>query len=101
MNDFKTAAVLGAGVIGASWTALFAAAGINVRVFDVSSSAEDDVLAYVENAWPTLMQLGLAVTGRKGSISFHSTASSGNQTPSSNNSSTTGRPVLPPNEPKH
>ena len=66
MTDITTTAVLGAGVIGASWTALFAAAGMDVRVFDVSESAEDDVTAYVERAWPTLMELGLAKEGRKG-----------------------------------
>ena len=71
MNEIKTTAVLGAGVIGASWTALFAAAGMDVRVFDISETVEEDVNAYVENAWPTLMELGLAVKGRKGEISFH------------------------------
>lgn len=74
MTEINTTAVLGAGVIGASWTALFAAAGMNVRVFDVSPSAEADVTAYVDNAWGTLLELELAKQGRKGEITFHDSA---------------------------
>ena len=74
MTEITTTAVLGAGVIGASWTALFAAAGMDVRVVDVSPTADQDVNAYVANAWPTLLELGLAEEGRKGKISFHASA---------------------------
>lgn len=74
MTEITTTAVLGAGVIGASWTALFAAAGRNVRVYDVSPAAEKDVEDYVDRAWPTLAELGLAAEGRKGVISFHDSA---------------------------
>ena len=73
MAKFDKTAVLGAGVIGASWTALFLAAGKDVCVFDVSETVEDDVNSYVENAWSTLEQIGLAVEGRRGSLSFAST----------------------------
>ncbi|MGI9515339.1 MAG: 3-hydroxyacyl-CoA dehydrogenase family protein [Anderseniella sp.] len=74
MTEINTTAVLGAGVIGASWTALFAAAGMDVRVHDVSVTVKDDVTAYVARAWPTLVELGLAVDGRAGTISFHDSA---------------------------
>lgn len=74
MRDFQQTAVLGAGVIGASWTALFLAAGKDVCVFDVSATAEADVNAYVEKAWPTLMALGLAVDGRRGKLTFSQSA---------------------------
>jgi 3-hydroxybutyryl-CoA dehydrogenase len=73
MTEFQDTAVLGAGVIGASWTALFLAAGKNVCVFDVSDSVEDDVQAYISAAWPTLVEIGLAVEGRRGELSFAST----------------------------
>lgn len=73
MTEFQDTAVLGAGVIGASWTALFLAAGKNVCVFDVSDSVEDDVQAYIDAAWPTLVEIGLAVEGRRGELSFAST----------------------------
>ena len=74
MRDFQQTAVLGAGVIGASWTALFLAAGKDVCVYDVSATVEADVQAYVDKAWPTLMALGLAVEGRRGKLSFSDSA---------------------------
>ncbi len=40
MTEFKQTAVIGAGVIGASWTALFVAAGMNVNIYDPSPTAE-------------------------------------------------------------
>ena len=73
MTEFNKTAVLGAGVIGASWTALFLAAGKDVCVFDVSDTAEADVKAYVDAAWPTLVEIGLAVEGRKGALTFAAT----------------------------
>ena len=75
MSEIKDTAVIGAGVIGASWTALFLAAGMNVNIYDPSPTAEKDVNDYVENAWPTLMELGLAVEGRKGELKFSDSAS--------------------------
>ena len=73
MTEFNQTAVLGAGVIGASWTALFLAAGKDVCVFDVADSVEEDVGAYLETAWPTLLDLGLAVAGRRGRLTFAAT----------------------------
>ena len=67
-------AILGAGVIGASWTALFLAAGKDVHIYDPSPTVEDDVKAYVETAWPTLIELGLAVDGRRGALQFFASA---------------------------
>ncbi|MER9470626.1 3-hydroxyacyl-CoA dehydrogenase NAD-binding domain-containing protein [Mesorhizobium sp. M0482] len=74
MSDLKHTAVLGAGVIGASWTALFLASGYSVSVFDVSDSAETQVRKYVENAWPVLKDLGLAKNGNPDRASFHKSA---------------------------
>ena len=50
MSDFTQTAVIGAGVIGASWTALFLAAGKDVCVFDPSETARADVEDYVARA---------------------------------------------------
>lgn len=75
MTEFKHTAVLGAGVIGASWTALFLASGRSVAVYDVSETAEKYVRDYVEQAWPTLMDLGLVKGGNPDAVSFHSSAS--------------------------
>ncbi|MEM9278515.1 MAG: 3-hydroxyacyl-CoA dehydrogenase NAD-binding domain-containing protein [Pseudomonadota bacterium] len=74
MKEINKVAVLGAGVIGASWTALFLAAGKDVNVFDISPTVKQDVEAYVAKAWSTLLELGLAVEGRKGSLSFFENA---------------------------
>jgi 3-hydroxyacyl-CoA dehydrogenase len=50
MSDFKNTAVLGAGVIGMSWTALFLASGRNVAVFDTLAGAEQATRDYVAMA---------------------------------------------------
>lgn len=75
MSEITKTAVIGAGVIGASWTALFLAAGMDVNIYDPSETAEQDVNEYVERAWPTLLELGLAIEGRKGKLQFFDKAS--------------------------
>ncbi|MEM9330527.1 MAG: 3-hydroxyacyl-CoA dehydrogenase NAD-binding domain-containing protein [Pseudomonadota bacterium] len=70
MTHIENTAVIGAGVIGASWTALFAAAGLSVNVYDPSPSVEEDVRSYIDTVWPTLMDLGLARNEEKGEIHF-------------------------------
>ena len=74
MSDMKNTAVLGAGVIGMSWTALFLASGRNVAVFDTAETAEQSTRAYIEMAWPALSELGLVKAGAPGSLSFHKSA---------------------------
>ncbi len=74
MSDISHTAVLGAGVIGASWAALFLAAGRSVAVYDPTPDAEAGVRAYVERAWPALTELGLAERGDPGRITFHANA---------------------------
>lgn len=70
MTEFPKTAVIGAGVIGASWAALFLASGRDVAVHDPVAS-EASVRDYIERAWPTLAELGL-VKG-KGALTFHAT----------------------------
>ncbi len=74
MTNVNHTAVLGAGVIGASWTALFLASGRSVAVFDVSDTAEAQVRGYVEQAWPVLKELGLTEKGNPDRVSFHRSA---------------------------
>lgn len=52
-------AVLGGGLIGRSWTALFLAAGKSVAVFDPDPDAAAHVRGFVEQTWPVLRRLGL------------------------------------------
>ncbi|QMU59836.1 MAG: 3-hydroxyacyl-CoA dehydrogenase [Boseongicola sp.] len=74
MTEFSHTAALGAGVIGASWTALFLASGRSVAVFDPSPSAEKLVRDYVENAWDAMTQLGLTDGGSPDNLTFHASA---------------------------
>lgn len=50
MQDFEKVAVLGAGVIGASCTSLFLAAGLKVNVYDPSPDAERSVRNHIEQS---------------------------------------------------
>lgn len=62
MSDTKTirqVAVIGTGVIGASWTALFLAKGLDVVATDVAPNAEASLRRFVDAAWPALERLGL------------------------------------------
>ncbi|MEK9722477.1 MAG: 3-hydroxyacyl-CoA dehydrogenase NAD-binding domain-containing protein [Rhodospirillaceae bacterium] len=68
-----TVGIVGAGTIGASWSALFSAAGKTVRIHDPSPNAETYVRDYIDNAWPTLVALGLVRPGAPGAVTFHAT----------------------------
>lgn len=58
----KRVAVIGAGTIGASWTAWFLSRGLEVVASDPSPDAPDLIRRMVAGAWPGLQQLG-AVAG--------------------------------------
>lgn len=64
-------AVLGAGTIGASWSALFLASGRSVAAYDPAENAEAMLRDYIETAWPTLERLGLTERGDPTRLSFH------------------------------
>ncbi len=70
MTNINQVAVLGAGVIGASWTSLFLAAGLRVNVYDPADHAEQSVRDYVERAWPTLEALGMTAKGDAEQLAF-------------------------------
>lgn len=54
--------VVGAGSVGASWITLFLAHGLNVNAYDPAPNAEELAREFVEEAWPSLMELlGLPV----------------------------------------
>ena len=55
----KTVGVVGTGVIGASWTALFLAHGLQVIVADPSPNAAKRLTSYLESVWPALQTIGL------------------------------------------
>ncbi len=74
MQSFDRVAVLGAGVIGASWTALFLAHGLHVDVFEPAPDGESSVRDYIREAWPTLQALGVAERGDPEALTFHNDA---------------------------
>ncbi|PKK50426.1 hypothetical protein CI102_7610 [Trichoderma harzianum] len=59
MQSIKTVGVVGTGVIGASWTALFLSRGLRVLVSDPAPGAKDRLFVYLQDSWPMLKQLGL------------------------------------------
>ena len=75
MSQIERTAILGAGVIGASWAAIFLASGRSVTVFDLDPNAEASVRAYIEKAWPALDELGLTARATPDAIRFAPTAS--------------------------
>jgi 3-hydroxyacyl-CoA dehydrogenase len=62
--------VVGTGVIGASWTALFLANGLKVVATDVSPTAEASLRKFVASAWPALERLGLAPGATQAALEF-------------------------------
>jgi 3-hydroxyacyl-CoA dehydrogenase len=59
-SQIKRVAVVGTGLIGASWTALFLARGLKVSATDIASGAEERLNRYVDEARPALESLSLA-----------------------------------------
>ncbi|MEV3909228.1 3-hydroxyacyl-CoA dehydrogenase NAD-binding domain-containing protein [Streptomyces canus] len=62
-HDFRTAAVIGAGTIGLSWTTLFAAHGLTVHVTDPRPDLAEAVDAALADFAPHLAARGLDVEG--------------------------------------
>jgi 3-hydroxyacyl-CoA dehydrogenase len=69
-TQIKRVAVIGTGVIGASWTALFLAKGLSVTATDVAPGAEGRLRQYVDEAWPALKSLGLAPGASRSNLKF-------------------------------
>jgi 3-hydroxyacyl-CoA dehydrogenase len=63
-------AIIGTGVIGASWAALFLAKGLKVAATDVAPGSEKALRHFVEAAWPALEQLGLAPGASQSNLTF-------------------------------
>src|SRR5689334_11245407 len=63
-------AIVGTGVIGASWAAEFLAKGFDVIATDPAPNAEANLRKYVDAAWPALTAMGLADKGSRDRLSF-------------------------------
>jgi 3-hydroxyacyl-CoA dehydrogenase len=69
-RPIRQIAIIGTGVIGASWSALFLAKGLDVVATDVAPDAETALRRFVEAAWPALKRLGLAPGASPSRLSF-------------------------------
>jgi carnitine 3-dehydrogenase len=63
-------AIIGTGVIGASWTALFLARGLQVVATDIAPNAEAALRNFVETSWPALKRLGLSPGASQSNLKF-------------------------------
>src|ERR1700736_6655280 len=73
MTDTRTIrriSIIGTGVIGASWTALYLARGLQVVATDVAPNAEAALRKFVETAWPALKRLGLSPGASQSNLKF-------------------------------
>src|SRR6201991_5020028 len=69
-KPIRRVAIIGTGVIGASWAALFLAKGLDVAATDVAPDAESGLKHFVEVAWPALKRLGLAPGASQSKLTF-------------------------------
>ncbi len=71
LERYKQVAVVGAGLIGSSWAALFLAHGLRVKVCDPRPDIETLVHKTLEQAAPALQGLGLTTAKLADKLSFH------------------------------
>ena len=62
--------IVGTGVIGASWAALFLAKGLEVVATDPAPNAETRLREFVASAWPALTRLGLSSGASQSKLKF-------------------------------
>jgi carnitine 3-dehydrogenase len=63
-------AIVGTGVIGASWAAYYLARGIDVVATDPGPQAEANLRKYVDDAWPLLTEVGLSPGASRDRLTF-------------------------------
>jgi 3-hydroxyacyl-CoA dehydrogenase len=59
-TSIRTVAVIGTGLIGASWASVFLARGFDVTAYDPAPDAEATLRRTISDQWPTMQRLGLA-----------------------------------------
>jgi 3-hydroxyacyl-CoA dehydrogenase len=63
-------AIIGTGVVGASWSAFYLSRGFNVVATDPAPQAEEKLRGYIDAAWKDLSKLGLAANASSKNLSF-------------------------------
>jgi 3-hydroxyacyl-CoA dehydrogenase len=69
-KPIRRIAIVGTGVIGASWTSLFLAKGLQVVATDIAPNAEAALRKFVDTAWPALKRLGLSPGASQSNLKF-------------------------------
>src|SRR6202020_839370 len=69
-KQIRNIAIVGTGVIGASWAALFLARGFNVTATDPAPNAEANLRQYVDAAWKDLTAIGLSPNASEENLKF-------------------------------
>src|SRR5262249_34839114 len=62
--------VVGTGVIGSGWAAVYLARGFDVVATDPAPNAEANLRRYVDEAWPLLVGLGLSDGASRDRLTF-------------------------------
>jgi 3-hydroxyacyl-CoA dehydrogenase len=70
VRPIRRVAIIGTGVIGASWAAQFLAKGLDVIATDIAPDAETSLRRFVKAAWPALERLGLSPGASQSRLSF-------------------------------
>src|SRR5258705_2229522 len=69
-KPIRRVAVVGTGVIGASWAAQYLARGLDVVATDPAPNAEANLRKYVDEAWGQIEEIGLSPGGSRDRLSF-------------------------------
>ena len=69
-KPIRRIAIVGTGVIGASWAAQYLARGFDVVATDPAPNAEANLRKYVDEAWPALTKIGLSPGASRDRLSF-------------------------------
>src|ERR1700739_45430 len=69
-REVKNVAIVGTGVIGASWAALYLARGFNVVATDPAPNAEENLRKFIDAAWKDLTVIGLSPNASREHLQF-------------------------------
>jgi 3-hydroxyacyl-CoA dehydrogenase len=69
-KPIQQVAIVGTGVIGASWATHYLARGFDVVATDPAPNAEENLLKYVDEAWEQATSLGLTPGASRARLSF-------------------------------
>src|SRR3954470_7171705 len=69
-NPVRRIAIVGTGVIGASWAAYYLARGFDVVASDPAPNAEANLRKYIDEAWSELTTIGLSQGASRDRLSF-------------------------------